>query len=225
MSGRSARVERRTTETHVVVELDLDGSGRCDVQTGVGFFDHLLDALGRHASFDLTVRSDGDTHVDAHHTVEDTALALGDALAQALGDKVGVRRFGHAYVPLDEALVRAVVDLSGRPYVVHTEPDLPAVLGAFAPTLTRHVWESLAARAGLTLHVHVLSGRDAHHVVEAQAKAVARALRVAVEADPRSAGQVPSTKGSLAQPPAAQGGAATTTPATAADDPPGGAAS
>ena len=195
--SRTGAIERTTKETSVRLQLEVDGSGTSDVSTGVGFFDHMLQSLAKHSGFDLTVKTDGDLHVDAHHTVEDTSLALGDALREALGDKAGVRRFGDALVPLDETLVQAAVDLSGRPYVVHEEPDLPAVLGAYAPTLTRHVWESFAQRAALCLHVRVISGRDPHHVVEAQVKAVARALRTACELDPRSAGQVPSTKGVL----------------------------
>ena len=205
--SRTARVERSTSETRVTVELGLDGTGRADIATGVGFFDHMLHQLARHGGFDLSVHTAGDLHIDAHHTVEDTSLALGAALARALGDKAGVSRYGDATVPLDEVLVRAAVDLSGRPYVVHEEPVLaPAIAGTGAtyPTsLTRHVWESLGQAARLTLHVSVLRAArdgavpDAHHVVEAQFKAVARALRVAVAPDPRAAGTVPSTKGVL----------------------------
>jgi imidazoleglycerol-phosphate dehydratase len=206
--GRTARIERATKESTVLVELDLDGSGRNDISTGVGFYDHMLTAFSRHALVDLTVRSDGDTHIDAHHTVEDTAIALGDALREALGDKSGIRRFGDSLVPLDEALVQCAVDVSGRPYCVHTgEPDAQAfvtigggagVTGSvgYLGSLTRHVFETLAFRAQVALHVRVLSGRDPHHVVEAQFKAVARALRDAVAFDPRESG-VPSTKGSL----------------------------
>ena len=194
--SRFARVERETKESRVLVELDLDGSGRTDVGTGVPFFDHMLDQLGRHAGLDLSVHSSGDLDVDAHHTVEDTALALGAALREALGDKAGIRRFGDALVPLDETLVQVAVDLSGRPYVVHEEPDLVELIGTYDTTLTRHVFESFAAAAAVCLHVRVLAGRNAHHVVEAQFKAVARALRDAVALDPRTAG-VPSTKGVL----------------------------
>ena len=202
--SRTARIERQTKESKVLVELDLDGSGRADVSTGVGFYDHMLTSFARHALVDLTVQTEGDTHIDAHHTVEDTAIVLGDALRQALGDKVGIRRFGDATVPLDEALVQAVVDVSGRPYCVHTgEPDGQAyvVIGgdtgpAFGGSLTRHVFETLAFHAHLALHVRVLSGRDPHHLVEAQFKAFARALRDAVAFDPRETG-VPSTKGTL----------------------------
>jgi imidazoleglycerol-phosphate dehydratase len=196
--GRVGRVERETAESSVLVEITLDGAGRSDVDTGVPFYDHMLAQLGRHGGFDLTVRTKGDLHVDAHHTVEDTAIALGQAFGAALGDKAGIRRFGDALVPLDEALVQAAVDLSGRPYLVHREPDgLPPTIGPlYATTLTRHVWESFAHNARIALHVLVHSGRDAHHIVEAQFKAVARALRDATAYDPRTQG-VPSTKGVL----------------------------
>ena len=197
-SGRSATRRRETKETAIEVTLDVDGSGVVDVTTGIPFYDHMLAQLGRHGGFDLTVRTKGDLEVDAHHTVEDTAIALGQAFGQALGDKAGIRRFGDALVPLDEALVQAAVDLSGRPYLVHVEPDrMPPTIGpAYASTLTRHVWESFAHNARIALHVIVRSGLDGHHVVEAQFKAVARALREATAADPRSPG-VPSTKGVL----------------------------
>ncbi|AEH09868.1 MULTISPECIES: imidazoleglycerol-phosphate dehydratase HisB [Protofrankia] len=194
--GRTARIERKTLESHVVVELDLDGAGVSSSFTGVPFFDHMVSQLGKHGGFDLTVRTRGDLHVDAHHTVEDTAIAFGDALREALGDKSGIRRFGDALVPLDEALVQAAVDLSGRPYCVVVEPELIELIGTYDTTLTRHVFESIAASARIALHVRVLSGRNAHHVVEAQFKAVARALRDAVALDGRVAG-VPSTKGVL----------------------------
>jgi imidazoleglycerol-phosphate dehydratase len=202
--SRTARIERQTKESKVLVELDLDGTGRTDVSTGVGFYDHMLDAFGRHALVDLTVQTEGDTHIDAHHTVEDTAIVLGDALREALGEKVGIRRFGDATVPLDEALVQAVVDVSGRPYCVHTgEPDgqqyvlLGGGSGAgYLGSLTRHVFETIAFHAHLALHVRVLAGREPHHIVETQFKAFARALRDAVALDPRETG-VPSTKGLL----------------------------
>ncbi len=199
--SRTGRIERQTKETSVLVEVDLDGTGQTDVSTGVGFYDHMLDALGRHSLIDLTVRTDGDTHIDAHHTVEDTAIALGDALRAALGDKSGIRRFGEATVPLDETLVQAVVDVSGRPYCVHTgEPEgqanVPIGTDGYLGSLTRHVFETLAHHAQIALHVRVLAGRDPHHIVEAQFKAVARALRAAIEIDPRETG-VPSTKGAL----------------------------
>lgn len=201
--SRTARIERRTKESSVLVELDLDGTGATDISTGVGFYDHMLDALGRHSLVDLTVRSEGDVHIDGHHTVEDTAIVIGEALREALGDKRGIRRYGDALVPLDEALAQAVVDVSGRPYFVHSgEPDAQvyALIGGsgvpYAGSLTAHVLESVAHHAGLTMHVRLLGGRDPHHIVEAQFKAVARALRGAVAIDPRETG-VPSTKGSL----------------------------
>ncbi len=193
---RTASIERTTKESDVRVSLDLDGTGQASCETGVPFFDHMVQQLGRHGGFDLTVLTKGDLEVDAHHTVEDTSLALGAALKEALGDKAGLRRFGDAVVPLDECLVQAAVDLSGRPYLVHDEPDLVELIGSYDTTLTRHVWESVVATSGICLHVRVLSGRNAHHVVEAQFKAVARALRVAVARDERVSG-VPSTKGSL----------------------------
>jgi imidazoleglycerol-phosphate dehydratase len=203
MSNRTARIERTTKESKVVVELDLDGSGRADVSTGVGFYDHMLTSLSRHSLVDLTVQTDGDTHIDAHHTVEDTAIVLGDALRQALGDKTGIRRFGDAIVPLDEALVQCAVDVSGRPYCVHTgEPDAQAFVTiggsgvGYLGSLTRHVFETLAFHAQIALHVRVLAGRDPHHLVETQFKAFARAFRDAIAFDPRETG-VPSTKGSL----------------------------
>lgn len=194
--ARTARVERETKESKVVVELDLDGTGTADVATGVPFFDHMLAQLGKHGGFDLTVRTDGDLEVDAHHTVEDTSIALGQALREALGDKAGIRRFGDSLVPLDETLVQVAVDLSGRPYLVHHEPEIVELIGSYDTTLTKHIWESFTASAQVCLHVNVLSGRNAHHVVEAQFKAVARALRDAVALDPRVGG-IPSTKGSL----------------------------
>jgi len=195
--GRTARVERVTKETQVLVELDLDGTGVTDAATGVPFFDHMLAQLGRHGCIDLTVRARGDTEVDAHHTVEDTALALGQALREALGDKAGICRFGSALVPLDETLAQAAVDLSGRPYVVHAEPEpMAPMIGSYDTTLTRHFFESLAMTAGICLHMTVLAGRNPHHIVEAEFKAFARALRAAAAADPRS-GAIPSTKGVL----------------------------
>ncbi|WP_131747074.1 imidazoleglycerol-phosphate dehydratase HisB [Frankia sp. Cppng1_Ct_nod] len=194
--GRTARIERKTLESHVVVELDLDGTGVASSLTGVPFFDHMVSQLGKHGGFDLTVRTRGDLHIDAHHTVEDTSIAFGEALHEALGDKTGIRRFGDALVPLDEALVQAAVDLSGRPYCVVVEPELIEFIGTYDTTLTRHVFESIAASARIALHVRVLTGRNAHHVVEAQFKAVARALRDAVALDGRVIG-VPSTKGAL----------------------------
>ena len=202
--SRSARVERVTKETKVAVEIDLDGTGQGEITTGVGFFDHMLNQISRHGGFDLTVRTEGDLEIDAHHTMEDTALALGEAFAKALGDKAGIRRYGDATIPMDEVLVQAAVDLSGRPYVVHDEPALAPYIGpVYATSMTRHIFESFGLAAKVTLHVNVLRAArtgghpDAHHVVEAQFKAFARALRAAVEIDPRNAGSVPSTKGVL----------------------------
>jgi imidazoleglycerol-phosphate dehydratase len=200
MSGRTARVERATKESRVVVELDLDGTGENDVSTGVPFYDHMLEAFSRHALVDLAVSADGDLAVDTHHTVEDVAIALGQALRDALGEKIGIRRFGAALVPLDEALVQVAIDVAGRPYCVHVgEPagqEYALIGGNFAGSLTRHVLETLAFHAQLALHVRVLAGRDPHHLVEAQFKGVARALRDAIAVDPRERG-IPSTKGSL----------------------------
>jgi imidazoleglycerol-phosphate dehydratase len=196
--SRSARVERATKETKVVVELDLDGTGITDVQTGVPFFDHMLSQLGKHGLLNLTVQAQGDIEIDAHHTVEDTALTLGQALREALGDKAGICRFGDALVPLDETLARAAVDLSGRPYAVHSEPSgMAPLIGTYDTTLTRHFFESLAHSAAICVHLDVLTGRNPHHIVEAQFKAFARALRAAAAPDPRAAGIIPSTKGAL----------------------------
>lgn len=208
--SRIATIERRTSESSVRVTVDLDGSGTSRVSTGVSFYDHMLTALSRHSLIDLEVETSGDVDVDAHHSVEDTAIALGQAIAQAMGDKAGIRRFADALVPLDEALAQCVVDLSGRPYCVHEgEPEGQqyALIGggprpdgtpgtAYAGSLTRHVIETLAYNAGICIHMRVHSGRDPHHIVEAQFKALARALRAAVEPDARVSG-VPSTKGAL----------------------------
>lgn len=194
--SRTGRIERATKESRVLVDIDLDGSGVTDIETGVPFYDHMLAQLGRHGLFDLTVRTTGDVHIDAHHTVEDTALALGAAFRQALGDAAGTRRFGDALVPLDESLTQVAVDLSGRPYLIHDEPEIIELIGTYDTTLTRHIFESFVATAQITLHVRVLSGRNAHHIVESQFKSVARALRDAVALDPRVHG-VPSTKGTL----------------------------
>jgi imidazoleglycerol-phosphate dehydratase len=195
--SRTARVKRSTKETQVLIELDLDGSGRAEVATGVPFFDHMLAQLGKHGCLDLTVQTEGDTEIDAHHTVEDTALAFGQALREALGDKAGICRFGDAMVPLDETLAQAVVDLSGRPYTVCSEPaGMAPLIGTYDTTLTQHFFESVAASAGICVHVRVLYGRNPHHIVEAQFKAFARALRAAMAPDPRAPG-IPSTKGVL----------------------------
>ncbi len=198
--NRTGRVERRTSESSVLVELDLDGTGKTEITTGVPFYDHMLTALGKHSLIDLRVEATGDIHIDAHHTVEDVAICIGEALREALGDKAGIARFGDATVPLDEALAHAVVDVSGRPYLVHSgEPagqEYHLIGGHFTGSLTRHVLESIAHHAAICLHVRVLAGRDPHHVVAAQFKALARALRVAVAKDPRVEG-IPSTKGAL----------------------------
>ena len=197
MTGRTGRAQRATGETQVLVELDLDGDGDTEIGTGVPFFDHMLGQLGKHGRIDLRVRAAGDIEIDAHHTVEDAAITLGTALAQALGDKMGINRFGDALVPLDETLVRAAVDLAGRPYAVHSEPDgMAPLIGTYDTTLTRHFFETLAYSAGICVHLAVLYGRNPHHIVEAQFKAFARALRAAAAPDPRGGG-IPSTKGVL----------------------------
>ncbi|MHA7276619.1 imidazoleglycerol-phosphate dehydratase HisB [Arthrobacter sp. Hz1] len=197
---RTASRERTTSESSVFVELDLDGTGRAEISTSVPFYDHMLTALAKHSLIDLTVRATGDTHIDAHHTVEDVAITIGEVLREALGTKAGIRRFGEATVPLDEALANAVVDISGRPYLVHTgEPagqKYHLIGGHFTGSLTRHVFEAITLHAQICLHMTVLGGRDPHHIVEAQFKAFARALRAAVEPDPRVDG-IPSTKGAL----------------------------
>lgn len=198
--ARTATIERTTSESSIRLSLDLDGTGTSSITTTVPFYDHMLTAFSKHSLIDLEVVASGDTDIDAHHTVEDTAIALGLALRDALGDKAGVRRYGDATVPLDEALARAVVDLSGRPFLVHSgEPagfELHRIGGHFTGSLVRHVFEAIALNARLTAHVEVLAGRDPHHIAEAEFKAFARAMRVAVEPDPRVTG-VPSTKGAL----------------------------
>lgn len=200
MSSRSARVSRQTSESSIELRLDLDGSGASRIDTTVPFFDHLLTAFAKHSLVDLEVTARGDTHIDVHHTVEDTAIVLGQAIREALGDKSGIGRYGDALVPLDEALAQAVVDVSGRPYLVHRgEPDGFAthlIGGHFTGSLVRHVFEAIAMHAGLTLHVTLVGGRDPHHIAEAQFKALARAFRRAVEPDARVSG-IPSTKGAL----------------------------
>lgn len=200
-SPRTAVVERVTSESTVRVELNLDGTGQSKIETTVPFYNHMLTALSKHSLIDLDVQAHGDTDIDVHHTVEDTAIVLGDAFLRALGDKRGIRRFGQATIPLDEALASAVVDVSGRPYVVHTgEPEgqqYHLIGGHFTGSMTRHVFESFAYHAQLCLHIDVIRGRDPHHIVEAQFKALARALREAVEPDARMADSIPSTKGAL----------------------------
>ncbi|NBH06123.1 MULTISPECIES: imidazoleglycerol-phosphate dehydratase HisB [Amycolatopsis] len=197
---RIGKVERTTKESSIFVQLDLDGTGEVDISTGVPFYDHMLTAFGVHGSLDLKVEATGDVHIDAHHTVEDTAIVLGQAIRQALGDKSGIRRFGDAWIPMDETLAHAAIDVSGRPYCVHVgEPEqfnTFTIGGNYPFVLTRHVFDSLAFHAQIALHVRVIHGRDPHHIAEAEYKAVARALRAATEPDPR-AGGIPSTKGVL----------------------------
>jgi imidazoleglycerol-phosphate dehydratase len=193
---RSAEVQRNTLETQIRVKLDLDGSGKSALATGVGFFDHMLDQIARHGMIDLEIEAKGDLHIDAHHTVEDVGITLGQALAKAVADKKGVRRYGHAYVPLDEALSRVVVDLSGRPGLVFEVPFVRGTVGEFDVDLVREFFQGLVNHAGITVHVDALRGDNAHHQAETVFKAFGRALRMAVEADPRASG-IPSTKGSL----------------------------
>ncbi|HRN28565.1 MAG TPA: imidazoleglycerol-phosphate dehydratase HisB [Terrimesophilobacter sp.] len=197
---RHASMQRQTSESSIELSINLDGTGRADIDTTVPFFDHMLTAFARHSLTDLTVHATGDTHIDVHHTVEDTAIVLGKAIHEALGDKTGITRYGDAHVPLDEALARAVVDISGRPYLVHSgEPagfEHHLIGGHFTGSMVRHVFEAIAHHAALTVHLTVLAGRDPHHIAEAQFKAFARAFRQAVSLDPRETG-VPSTKGAL----------------------------
>jgi len=193
---RIGKVSRKTKESDVSVEINLDGTGNVSIETGVPFYDHMLSQLGKHAAFDLKVKTIGDVVVDEHHTIEDTAIALGQAFKESLGDKSGIKRYGDATLPLDEVLVRAAVDLSGRPYLVHHETEIAPMIGTYDTTLTKHIWESFVNSSDITLHINVLEGRNAHHVVEAQFKAVARALREAVSLDAKSVG-IPSTKGVL----------------------------
>ncbi len=194
---RQAKISRKTSETEITVTLDLDGSGRYDCETGVGFLDHMLDQLTRHSLIDLSVRAKGDLHIDDHHTVEDTGIALGQALTKALGDKRGIRRYGACLLPMDDALVRAALDLSGRPYLVWNVEMPTAKIGTFDTELVREFFQALSTHGGITLHVDALHGINSHHIAEAAFKAVARALREAVETDPRKADEIPSTKGAL----------------------------
>lgn len=201
MAQRIGTASRHTSESKVDVTIDLDGTGKSQVSTGVPFYDHMLDALARHSLCDLTVEAKGDIDIDVHHTVEDTAITIGWALKDAVGDKAGIRRYGDAAVPLDEALAQAVVDISGRPYFVHTgEPEgfqYAMIGGHFTGSMVSHALESLSINAGLTVHLTLVAGRDPHHIAEAEFKAFARALRMALEADPRTGGAIPSTKGAL----------------------------
>ena len=197
MSERKATIERNTLETRIRVSLDLDGSGDGERRTGVGFFDHMLDQLARHGLFDLDVAADGDLHIDAHHTVEDVGITLGQAFAAAVGDKRGMVRYGHAYCPLDEALSRVVVDLSGRPGLYARTEFSAERIGEFDTELVEEFWQGFVNHAGVTLHLDVLEGRNAHHMVESLFKAAGRALRIACEQDPRRGDSLPSTKGAL----------------------------
>ena len=195
--NRTAEVERKTAETHITVKVNLDGNGKSSLHTGIGFFDHMLDQIARHAMLDLDVRAVGDLHVDGHHTVEDVGIALGQAVHQAVGDRKGIRRYGHAYVPLDEALSRVVVDFSGRPGLVMNLPFKSGMIGTFDSQLTHEFFQGFVNHAFVTLHIDNLRGENAHHQAETVFKAFARALRSALEPDPRSAGTIPSTKGTL----------------------------
>ncbi|QGX98957.1 imidazoleglycerol-phosphate dehydratase HisB [Roseovarius faecimaris] len=194
---RNAKVTRTTAETKISVEINLDGTGQYDMATGIGFFDHMLDQLARHSLIDMTIRCEGDTHIDDHHSVEDVGIALGQALTQAVGVKKGINRYGSCLLPMDDALVRAALDLSGRPYLVW-HVDMPtAQIKTFDTELVREFFQALSTHGGITLHVDALHGINSHHIAEAAFKAVARALRQAVEVDPRKADAIPSTKGTL----------------------------
>ncbi|MDE3122837.1 MAG: imidazoleglycerol-phosphate dehydratase HisB [Paracoccaceae bacterium] len=194
---RKADITRSTSETEISLSIDLDGTGRYDIQTGVGFFDHMLEQLARHSLIDMTVRAKGDLHIDDHHTVEDTGIALGQALARAMGDKRGIRRYGSCLLPMDDTLVRAALDLSGRPYLVFDIGFPGAKIGSFDTELVREFFQALSTHGGITLHIDAIRGLNNHHLAEAAFKAVARALRDALEVDPRKADAVPSTKGTL----------------------------
>jgi imidazoleglycerol-phosphate dehydratase len=196
-SHRKAEVERKTAETRITARVDLDGTGRAQLATGIGFFDHMLDQIARHGLIDLEIQAEGDLHIDGHHTVEDVGITLGQAIYQAVGDKKGIRRYGHAYVPLDEALSRVVIDFSGRPGLVMNVPFKSGMIGTFDSQLAHEFFQGFANHAFVTLHIDNLRGENAHHQCETVFKAFARALRMALELDPRSAGTVPSTKGSL----------------------------
>lgn len=194
---RTAEIHRQTAETEIAVTVNLDGTGTYDNHTGVGFFDHMLDQLARHSLIDLTVKADGDLHIDDHHTVEDCGIALGQALTRALGDKTGIRRYGHFNLAMDDAQVACALDLSARPFLVWNLPFPTQKIGSFDTELVREFFQALATHGGITLHVDLIHGLNSHHIAEAAFKAVARALRMAVEPDPRMAGVLPSTKGAL----------------------------
>ena len=194
---RSGRIERNTAETRILVEVDLDGTGSYEVSTGIGFLDHMVEQFSRHSAIDLTCKVAGDLHVDQHHTTEDSAIALGQAIAEALGDKGGIGRYGHAYSPMDETLARVALDLSGRPFLVWKAGFTQSRLGEMDTELIEHWFHSVAQAAGITLHVQLLYGQNNHHVCEAIFKGFARAMRQAVELDPRKGGAIPSTKGQL----------------------------
>jgi imidazoleglycerol-phosphate dehydratase len=194
---RRAKISRSTTETSIEVEINLDGTGAYDVKTGVGFFDHMVEQLARHSMIDITLRTQGDLHIDDHHTVEDSGIALGQAIAEAVGDKAGIRRYGACLLPMDDALVRAALDLSGRPYLVWNVAMTAPKIGTFDTELLREFFQALSTHGGITLNIAQLDGVNSHHIAEAAFKAVARALREAVEEDPRRAGAIPSTKGKL----------------------------
>jgi imidazoleglycerol-phosphate dehydratase len=194
---RRATISRKTAETDITVTIDLDGTGTYDIRTGVGFFDHMIDQLARHSLIDITLRATGDLHIDDHHTVEDCGIALGQALSQALGDKRGIRRYGDCHLAMDDALVRAALDLSGRPWLAWGVDFPTAKIGTFDTELVREFFQALSTHGGITLHVDAVRGLNSHHIAEAAFKAVARALRVAVETDPRKADAIPSTKGAL----------------------------
>lgn len=197
MTARIAEVSRKTAETHITVKVNLDGTGVSKLSTGIGFFDHMLDQIARHGLIDLEIQADGDLHIDGHHTVEDVGITLGQAVAKAVGDKKGITRYGHAYVPLDEALSRVVVDFSGRPGLVMHVPFKAGMIGEFDSQLAYEFFQGFVNHALVTLHIDNLRGENAHHQAETVFKAFARALRVALTPDPRSAGVIPSTKGSL----------------------------
>lgn len=197
MTNRTATITRNTKETEISVEINIDGTGKTNVSTGIGFFDHMLEQLGKHGLIDLSVTSKGDLHIDAHHTVEDTGIAIGKAIKQAIGEKLGIRRYGHSYVPMDEALARVALDFSNRPYLVFEVPFTQDKLGEMDTELFKEFFHALAGNAGLTLHAQVLHGENNHHMIEATFKALAKAIRMATEIDPRAKDQLPSTKGAL----------------------------